>query len=104
MARVREATFDLLRRLKMTTVFGNPGSTELPFLKGFRDAIGAGDKVPGLDVEGIDLVGVASGLGVEGEWVEEDEDLFPAFKRALNAGRPYPLDVVVDPEVPALLS
>ena len=29
---VRDATFDLLRQLGMTTVFGNPGSTELPFL------------------------------------------------------------------------
>lgn len=29
---VREATIDLLRQLDMTTVFGNPGSTELPFL------------------------------------------------------------------------
>jgi benzoylformate decarboxylase len=37
MATVREATFDLLRRLGMTTVFGNPGSTELPFLKEFPE-------------------------------------------------------------------
>ena len=37
MATVREATFDLLRRLRMTTVFGNPGSTELPFLKDFPE-------------------------------------------------------------------
>src|SRR5919107_2926070 len=37
MATVREATFDLFRRLKMTTVFGNPGSTELPFLKDFPE-------------------------------------------------------------------
>jgi benzoylformate decarboxylase len=29
---VRAATLDLLRRLGMTTVFGNPGSTELPLL------------------------------------------------------------------------
>src|SRR5690349_18919780 len=29
---VRQATMDLLRALDMTTVFGNPGSTELPFL------------------------------------------------------------------------
>jgi benzoylformate decarboxylase len=29
---VRQATLDLLRGLDMTTVFGNPGSTELPFL------------------------------------------------------------------------
>ena len=34
---VRDATFDLLRRLDMTTVFGNPGSTELPFLNNWPD-------------------------------------------------------------------
>jgi benzoylformate decarboxylase len=73
-------------------------------LKGFRDAIGAGDGVPGLDVPGIDFAGVARGLGVEGETVEEAGDLLPALKRALNAGRPYLLDVIVDPEVPSLLS
>jgi benzoylformate decarboxylase len=72
-------------------------------LKGFRDAIGAGDRVPGLDVEGIDFVGVARGLGVDGEHVDEDVDLLPAVKRALNAGRPYLLEVMVDPEVPELL-
>jgi benzoylformate decarboxylase len=32
MTTVRQATLDLLRDLGMTTVFGNPGSTELPFL------------------------------------------------------------------------
>jgi benzoylformate decarboxylase len=72
-------------------------------LKGFRDAIGAGDRVPGLDVEGIDFVGVARGLGVDGELVEDDGELLPAVKRALTAGRPYLLEVVVDPEVPELL-
>jgi benzoylformate decarboxylase len=34
---VREATFDLLRARGMTTMFGNPGSTELPMLKDFPD-------------------------------------------------------------------
>jgi benzoylformate decarboxylase len=34
---VRDATVDLLRRLDMTTVFGNPGSTELPFLNDWPD-------------------------------------------------------------------
>ena len=34
---VRDATMDLLRRLEMTTVFGNPGSTELPFLNNWPD-------------------------------------------------------------------
>src|SRR5919199_3902521 len=37
MGTVREATFDLLRELGMTTIFGNPGSTELPFLRDFPD-------------------------------------------------------------------
>jgi benzoylformate decarboxylase len=32
---VHGATYELLRRLGMTTIFGNPGSTELPFLKNF---------------------------------------------------------------------
>ena len=34
---VREATYDLLRALGLTTVFGNPGSTEQTFLKNFPD-------------------------------------------------------------------
>src|ERR1700752_3547513 len=32
---VHEATYNLLRTLGMTTIFGNPGSTEQPFLKNF---------------------------------------------------------------------
>ncbi|MEV1111221.1 MULTISPECIES: benzoylformate decarboxylase [unclassified Micromonospora] len=35
MATVRDATYDVLRTLGMTTVFGNPGSTEEPFLQDF---------------------------------------------------------------------
>jgi benzoylformate decarboxylase len=31
------ATYDLLRALRLTTIFGNPGSTEEPFLKNFPD-------------------------------------------------------------------
>jgi benzoylformate decarboxylase len=34
---VHEATYHLLRRLELTTVFGNVGSTEQPFLKNFPD-------------------------------------------------------------------
>jgi len=32
---VRDATFELFRERGMTTIFGNPGSTELPMLAGF---------------------------------------------------------------------
>src|SRR6204780_186374 len=35
MSTVREATFDLFRAHGMTTIFGNPGSTELPMLADF---------------------------------------------------------------------
>ena len=32
MTTVRDASFELFRRHGMTTIFGNPGSTELPML------------------------------------------------------------------------
>lgn len=35
MPTVREATYALLRQLGLTTIFGNPGSTEEPFLRDF---------------------------------------------------------------------
>src|SRR4051812_20472034 len=35
MPTVREAVFEMLRERGMTTIFGNPGSTELPMLKDF---------------------------------------------------------------------
>src|SRR5258705_2943577 len=34
---VRSVTYDLLRTLKLTTVFGNPGSTEQTFLQDFPE-------------------------------------------------------------------
>src|SRR3954463_12425168 len=37
MLSVREATFELLREHGITTMFGNPGSTELPMLADFPD-------------------------------------------------------------------
>ncbi|MGA8217602.1 MAG: thiamine pyrophosphate-binding protein, partial [Solirubrobacterales bacterium] len=37
MASVREVTFELFREHRMTTIFGNPGSTELPMLAEFPD-------------------------------------------------------------------
>lgn len=37
MPTVREATFDLFRKQGMTTMFGNPGSTELPMLQDYPD-------------------------------------------------------------------
>ena len=53
---VREVTLDLLRAFGMTTVFGNPGSTELPmfraFPKDFRYVLGLQESI---------VVGMADG-------------------------------------------
>ncbi|MGC2507625.1 MAG: thiamine pyrophosphate-binding protein, partial [Candidatus Acidiferrales bacterium] len=49
MTTVREATYEVLRDLGMTTIFGNPGSSELPFLKdmppGFQYVLGLHERV-----------------------------------------------------------
>ena len=36
---VREASFDVFRRRGLTTIFANPGSTEIPFLSEFPDDV-----------------------------------------------------------------
>jgi benzoylformate decarboxylase len=57
MTTVREAAFDLFRTRGMTTIFGNPGSTELPMLAdfpaGFRYVLGLQEAV---------VVGMADGF------------------------------------------
>ncbi len=56
MASVREATFDLFRAHGMTTIFGNPGSTELPMLRDFPD-----DFTYVLGLQELVVVGMADG-------------------------------------------
>ncbi len=56
MATVREATFDLFRAHGMTTIFGNPGSTELPMLADFPD-----DFTYVLGLQELVVVGMADG-------------------------------------------
>jgi thiamine pyrophosphate-dependent acetolactate synthase large subunit-like protein len=46
---------------------------------------------------------MARSLGCEGETVKRPEDLDDALRRALGAGRPYVLDVHVDPAFPKTL-
>jgi benzoylformate decarboxylase len=56
MATVREATFELLRSHGMTTMFGNPGSTELPMLADFPE-----DFTYVLGLQELVVVGMADG-------------------------------------------
>jgi benzoylformate decarboxylase len=62
-----------------------------------------GEGVPGLDLPEIDIVGTAKSLGCEGETVDSSKELGDALERALDAGRPYVLNVLVDPDVPKAL-
>ncbi len=57
MPTVREATFELLRAHGITTVFGNPGSTELPMLAGFPE-----DFTYVLGLQELAVVGMADGF------------------------------------------
>src|SRR3954466_16284844 len=56
MATVRETVYELMRRRGMTTIFGNPGSTELPFLADFPS-----DFTYVLGLQEIVAVGMADG-------------------------------------------
>jgi benzoylformate decarboxylase len=57
MSTVREASFELLRARGMTTMFGNPGSTELPMLADFPD-----DFTYVLGLQEAVVVGMADGF------------------------------------------
>jgi benzoylformate decarboxylase len=78
---VRDATFAVMRRLGMTTIFGNPGSTEIPFLTDLPADI---EFVLGLH-EGS-VVGMATGYAIA-----RDEPSFvnlhtaPGLGNAINA-------------------
>ena len=65
---------------------------------------GVGEGVPGLDLPELDIVGAARSLGCEGASVDSPEGLPEALECALNAGRPYVLNVLVDPNVPKSLA
>src|SRR5256885_2617170 len=57
MSSVREETFELLRAHGMTTIFGNPGSTELPMLADFPE-----DFTYRLGLQELVVVGMADGF------------------------------------------
>jgi len=64
---------------------------------------GAGEGVPGMDLPELDIVGAARSLGCEGASVDSPEELPDALESALNARRPYVLNVLVDPNIPKSL-
>ncbi len=59
-----------------------------------------GEGVPGLDLPGLDITQAAVSLGCKAETVEDQDELFTVIDRALNASRPYVINVLVDPTFP----
>ena len=90
-------------RYQAAVVFVVVDNAQYKILKLIAERDDVGEGVPGLDLPGLDIVQAAKSLGCEGETVRRPEELFDAFERALNLGRPYVLDVLVDPAVPKTL-
>ena len=81
MATVRDASYELLRAHGLTTVFGNPGSTELPFLAGFP-----GDFRYVLGLQEAVVVGMADGHAqVSGEPTLVNLHTAPGVGNAMGA-------------------
>jgi benzoylformate decarboxylase len=81
MRTVRDAAFETMRRFGLTTIFGNPGSTEIPFL---TDLPGDIRFVLGLH-EGS-VVGVATGYALaRGEPAFVNLHTAPGLGNAINA-------------------
>ena len=58
------------------------------------------ERLPGIELLELDVVRMAKGFGCDGMWVERPENLREALRRPFDAGRPYVLDVTVDPAAP----
>lgn len=54
------------------------------------------------DLPDVDYAGYAKLLGLDGARVESDDDVGPAWERALAADRPFVLDIMTDPDMPLL--
>jgi benzoylformate decarboxylase len=90
-------------RYGAAVVFVVMDNGQYKILKLLGDRDDAGERIPGLDLPDVNIVQAARSLGCEGEKIERPEELSNAFERALNAGRPYVLDILVDPDVPKTL-
>ena len=56
-----------------------------------------GDRVCGSELGLVHYEKMAEALGGYGEFVDKDEDIVPAVKRALDSGKPACINVVTDP-------
>jgi acetolactate synthase-1/2/3 large subunit len=59
----------------------------------------ADDRVCGTELGIIHYEKIVEALGGFGEFVEADEDIEPAIRRALDCGKPACVNVITDPTV-----
>ena len=87
MPTVHQATWGLIRALGVRKVFGNPGSTEMPFLADFPDY--------------LDYEALAKGYGIPAVRTGRPHELAIALKQAFTAGNgPHMIIVDIAPGVP----
>lgn len=55
-----------------------------------------GDRIYGVDYSDVDFSTIARAMGAHGERVRHPGDLAPAIQRALDAGKPAVVDVLID--------
>jgi thiamine pyrophosphate-dependent acetolactate synthase large subunit-like protein len=102
---VRDAFYGVLRAHGITTIFGNPGSNELPMLsdlpKDFRYILALKEfsrfmhdpDAPGMELPTMDIPGLAAAYGVQSEQVKTLSELTSAVKDGLSSSRPTLIEV-----------
>ena len=84
-------------------VFVVINNSQYGILKAFSQFIQTGEKIPSLDLPGLEITSISRGFGCEAERVEHPEELQPAIERALATDGPYLLEVVVERKVESLV-
>ncbi|GCE22404.1 benzoylformate decarboxylase [Dictyobacter kobayashii] len=90
-------------QLRLPVLFVVLRNETYAILKAFARFEQVGEKVPGLDLPGIDILQIARGFGCETQRVEHPQDLAPAIQKHLQAGRPTVLEVLVDKKGSSLI-
>jgi benzoylformate decarboxylase len=71
-------------------------------LKSFADLLQT-PGVPGLDLPGLDFLGLATGYGCTSERVTSADSLHEVIKRGMDTDRPHLVEVSIDATVPPLI-
>jgi benzoylformate decarboxylase len=88
------------RSARVTFIVMNNG--EYAILKAFGMLLHS-EKVPGLDVPGIDFEGLAKGYGVDFRKITKPEEIAEQVRDAISSNKPNLIDLPIDPKVGPLL-